>query len=287
MAKELCGEGRVQFQPPWGSASRTGASETEGEAVILEVQSGWLLNGAHVQLEDIKAGYGDVPRDVLKGISLDFPARAKVAIAGTTGCGKSSLLLVLLRMLEPRSGRVLLNGVDISDLGLATLRSAVGLVPQDPVLFSGSLRHNLDPFDAFTDGRIWQALRRVQLADVVEDLPTKLQHLILEEGANISFGQRQLVCLARMVLRQPGLLLLDEATSAVEPHTQQLVQQTLRSAFPSSTLIAVAHRLETVLDFDHVVVLERGDVAEQGPPRELAERKDSLFQGMLAAKGSW
>lgn len=190
-------------------------------------------------------------------------------------------------MLEPRSGRVLLNGVDISDLGLATLRSAVGLVPQDPVLFSGSLRHNLDPFDAFTDGRIWQALRRVQLADVVEDLPTKLQHLILEEGANISFGQRQLVCLARMVLRQPGLLLLDEATSAVEPHTQQLVQQTLRSAFPSSTLIAVAHRLETVLDFDHVVVLERGDVAEQGPPRELAERKDSLFQGMLAAKGSW
>jgi len=265
MARELCGSSDM----------------------VLEVHSGWLLDGAEVRIESLKVGYADIPRDVLKGLSLTFQKQHKVAIAGTTGCGKSSMLLALLRILEARSGKIQFNGVDISTLGLATLRSAIGLVPQDPVLFSGSLRHNLDPFSCFTDGRIWQALRCVQLESSVEDWTDKLEHYISDEGGNLSFGQRQLVCLARMILRQPGLLLLDEATSAIEPHTQQLVQQTIKSAFPSSTLVAVAHRLETVLDFDYVVVMEHGDVAEQGPVKELTERKDGTFRKMLAAKGSW
>merc|ERR1719277_1445107 len=117
------------------------------ESLVVEVQSGWLADGARVEIENLTVGYADVPRDVLKGISLRFEPRTKVGIVGTTGCGKSSLLLVLLRILEPRAGRVLLNGVDTRDVGLATLRRALGLVPQDPVLFSGTLRSNLDPFD--------------------------------------------------------------------------------------------------------------------------------------------
>uniref|UniRef100_A0A7S1QGG8 ABC transporter domain-containing protein n=1 Tax=Alexandrium catenella TaxID=2925 RepID=A0A7S1QGG8_ALECA len=193
--------------------------------------------------------------------------------------------MVLLRILEPRAGRVLLNDVDICDIGLGTLRSAVGLVPQDPVVFSGTLRHNIDPLGVYSDGRIWHALRCSHLAEYVESLSLGLLHQVADEGGNLSFGQRQLICLARMALRRPGLLLLDEATSAMDPHTQQLVQQAIRSSFPDSTLVAVAHRLEAVLDFDHVVVMERGTVAEQGPVKELANLENGLFRSMLQVKG--
>lgn len=254
------------------------------QQVLLDVQSGWLYDGAQIKVESIRAGYGDIQRDVLKNVSLTFEPRTKVGIVGTTGCGKSSFLLVLLRVLEPRGGRVLLNAVDTRDIGLATLREAMGLVPQDPVLFSGTLRHNLDPFEQFTEGRILEALRVAGLAEMVAAFPKKLEHQISDEGSNLSFGERQLVCLARMVLRQPAVLLLDEATSAIDPSTQEKVQETINSAFPSSTLVAVAHRLETIMDFDQVVVLEKGSVAEQGSAQELREKPQGLFRRMLAAK---
>lgn len=254
------------------------------QQVLLDVQSGWLYDGAQIKVESIRAGYGEMQRDVLKNVSLTFEPRTKVGIVGTTGCGKSSFLLVLLRVLEPRGGRVLLNGVDTRDIGLATLREAMGLVPQDPVLFSGTLRHNLDPFEQFTEGRILEALRVAGLAEMVSAFPRKLEHQITDEGSNLSFGERQLVCLARMVLRQPAVLLLDEATSAIDPSTQEKVQETINSAFPSSTLVAVAHRLETIMDFDQVVVLEKGAVAEQGPAQELRQKPQGLFRRMLAAK---
>lgn len=272
MAEELC------------KHKVTAVSFSGAQQVLIGVQSGWLYEGVRINVENLKAGYADAARDVLKGINLTFDARSKVGIVGTTGCGKSSFLLVLLRVLEPRAGRVLINGVDTRDIGLATLRSAMGLVPQDPVMFSGTLRHNLDPFEQYTEGRILQALEVAGLESLVNSFPMKLDHQINEEGSNLSFGQRQLVCLARMVLRQPAVLLLDEATSAIDPSTQEKVQVTINSAFPSSTLIAVAHRLETIRDFDKVVVLEAGAVAEQGTLKEMTERKDSIFRKMLAAK---
>jgi len=274
MALELC---RPAGEPLLG----VGAAR---EDVVLEVSSGWLQGGVRVEIEHLKAGYADLPTDVLKGISLTIEKKSKVAIAGKTGCGKSSLLLVLLRILEPRAGKVLLNGVDTCSVGLATLRGAVGLLPQDPVVFSGTLKHNLDPLGIYSDGRIWQALRCAHLAEVVEQLPLGLLHEVSDEGSDLSFGQRQLVCLARMVLRRPGLLLLDEATSAMDPRTQQLVQHAMRSSFPDSTLVAVAHRLETVLDFDHIVVLEHGTVVEHGPVKELADRQGGFVRGMLQVK---
>jgi len=275
MATELCNK------------KVTALSFSGKDQVIVGVQSGWLFDGARVKVENVKAGYADQPRDVLKGISLTFEPRTKVGIVGTTGCGKSSLLLVLLRVLEPRAGRVLINGVDTRDLGLATLRSSMGLVPQDPVLFSGTVRHNLDPFQQYTDGRILRALKIAGILEMVEEFPSKLYHQITDEGNNLSFGQRQLMCIARMVLRQPALLLLDEATSAIDPHTQEKVQETINSAFPGSTIVAVAHRIETILDFDQVVVLDKGSVAEQGPVKEVAELKDGLFRQMLSAKRAW
>jgi ABC-type multidrug transport system fused ATPase/permease subunit len=252
--------------------------------VLLDVQSCLLMDGARLQVENLKVGYADIPRDVLKGINLTFESKSKVGICGTTGCGKSSLLLALLRVLEPRSGRILLHGTDTRELGLATLRNAMGLVPQDPVLFSGNMRYNLDPFDRYSDVQVWRALGAARLTSLVEGWPLRLQHPIADEGSNLSFGQRQLVCLARMILRQPAVLLLDEATSAIDPHTQATVQETIMKAFANSTLVAVAHRLETVLEFDHVVVMDNGDVAEEGPVQEVVQRQDGLLRAMLASK---
>jgi len=255
--------------------------------VVLEFQSNWLASGARLDVQELRAGYAEVPQDVLKGVTFSVEPRMKVAVVGTTGCGKSSMLLALLRIIEPRGGRIVINGIDTRDIGLATLRTALGLVPQEPMLFTGTLRHNLDPFKTYTDGRIKKAVNCCHLESFVNSLPLGLDHQVSDEGGNLSFGQRQLLCLARMVLRQPALLLLDEATSAIDPATQESVQDTINHAFPTSTMLAVAHRLETIMEFDQVVVLDGGRVAEEGPVKEVAAKPDGLFKRMIDAKEKW
>merc|ERR1719221_1117869 len=189
-------------------------------------------------------------------------------------------------MLEARGGRIFLEGVDIQNLGLRTLRQALGLVPQDPVLLQGSLRFNIDPFELYSDDRIWEALRLVRLDDFVKyTLKDGLDYQIAGEGANLSFGQRQLLSLARNIVRKPMLLLLDEATSAIDPRTQELLQNTIEKSFPESTMVVIAHRLETILDFDMAVVMDCGRVVEKGAIKELAKIPEGRFAKMLAAKG--
>jgi len=225
--------------------------------------------------------------DVLKGVNLAFEAAQKVGIVGQTGCGKSTLLLALLRIVEPHSGRVIINGVDTGSIGLKTLRQSLGLVPQDPVTFSGTVRHNLDPCGSYTEAQLWWALGCVQMSEYVEGLPNRLEQMLSGDGGDLSFGQRQLLCLARMVLRQPGLLLLDEATSAVEPHTQELMQGALISAFSHCTVVVIAHRLEIISDFDQVVVMQGGSVMESGPMQELRCKTGGAFHAMLTAGRTW
>jgi len=257
----------------------------DSEKVTLFIQSGWLTDGVKVEFQNLRVGYADVPQDVLHGINITIPRRFKTGVVGPTGCGKSTLLLSILRMLEPRGGRILLEGVDTQTLGLRTLRMSLGLVPQDPVLLQGSLRFNIDPFEMYNDERIWEALRLVHLTDFVQSLPGALDYQVSGEGANLSFGQRQLLSLARNIVREPMLLLLDEATSAIDPRTQELLQETIEKAFPDSTMVVIAHRLETILEFDMVVVMDKGRVAEQGSIKELAKQKNGRFARMLAAKG--
>mmetsp|Transcript_44529 Transcript_44529/g.82875 ORF Transcript_44529/g.82875 Transcript_44529/m.82875 type:complete len:1660 (+) Transcript_44529:127-5106(+) len=257
-----------------------------GPRLHLEFKGDWLSGGAHVVIEDLCVGYGAAGNspDILHGVNLEVLPGKKLGIVGASGCGKSTLLLALLRLLEPRGGKVLLNGVDTAKVGLWTLRSALGLVPQDPMLFSGTMRYNLDPFNEFSDEQIWSALRSVQLEHMVASLPLGFGHELREAGSNLSFGQRQLLCLARMVLRQPCLLLLDEATSAIEPATQEIVQRTVRSAFAGSTIIAVVHRLETITDFDCAAVLDRGHVLEKGPVESLLATQEGVLSKMLTTK---
>mmetsp|Transcript_109106 Transcript_109106/g.209652 ORF Transcript_109106/g.209652 Transcript_109106/m.209652 type:complete len:1358 (-) Transcript_109106:147-4220(-) len=254
--------------------------------VTLQMACGWMSGGAQVEIEDLVAGYGDWARNVLHGINIFIPKKAKAGIVGTTGSGKSSMLQCILRIIEPRSGQIKINSVDTSTLGVQTLRAAIGLVPQDPTLIGGTLRSNVDILGEYSDESIWQALEDTQMAEYVKQQDGQLDMKISADGGNLSFGQRQLVCIARMALRQPSLLLLDEATCAIDPATQEVVQKTLETRFPNSTMIVIAHRLETIMNFDLVVVLEGGRVVEKGPVQVLKNQPGSIFAGMLAATRS-
>ncbi|VDK42673.1 unnamed protein product [Taenia asiatica] len=219
---------------------------------------------------------------VLRSLSFTIMPGEKIGIVGRTGSGKSSLVLALFRIIEAAEGEIRLDGHNIAEIGLHDLRGRITLIPQDPVLFSGTLRFNLDPFNTHSDDTIWAALALANLRSFVEQVsPDGLKMTIAEGGNNLSVGQRQLVCLARALLRQSRVLVLDEATAAVDPQTDQLIQHTVRNEFTSSTVLTIAHRLDTIIDYDRIMVLDAGRLIEMGTPKELAGRSGSLFRGML------
>ncbi|CAK1599825.1 unnamed protein product [Parnassius mnemosyne] len=200
----------------------------------------------------------------------------QVGIVGRTGAGKSSLISALFR-LAPIDGHVYIDDVDTGEIALKELRSKIAIIPQEPVLFSASLRYNMDPFDKYTDADIWQALEQVELKQSV----TSLSVAVAAGGANFSAGQRQLLCLARAALARNRLLVLDEATANVDPNTDALIQKSLRKYFAECTVITVAHRLHTVADSDRVIVMEAGQIVESGHPHELLQKSDGYFTRMV------
>ncbi|XP_046361910.2 multidrug resistance-associated protein 1-like [Haliotis rufescens] len=222
---------------------------------------------------------------VLKGITCTVHSREKVGIVGRTGAGKSSLTLSLFRLIEAAGGEINIDGVDVSTLGLHDLRSKLTILPQDPVLFAGNLRGNVDPFNQYSDNQIWQALEHAHLKTFVETLPNGLEHECSEGGENMSVGQRQLLCLARALLKKTRILVLDEATAAVDMETDDLIQQTIRSEFKDCTVLTIAHRLNTVMDSDRILVLDNGCVCEFDTPSSLLQQPDSIFYNMAKAAG--
>ncbi|CAG9464562.1 unnamed protein product [Pedinophyceae sp. YPF-701] len=215
---------------------------------------------------------------VLKGLSFDIAAKEKIGVCGRTGCGKSTLMLAMFRIVEPCGGSLMIDGVDVQSIGLFDLRSKMALVPQDPVIFSGTYRSNLDPFGAVENDRdIWEALRRAHLADFVSASDGGLDAPVSEGGTNMSVGQRQLLCMARALLRKARILLLDEATSNVDNATDSVIQDTIRTAFVDCTVLTIAHRLHTIIDADRIMLLERGEILEMDRPGALLQRPDSAF----------
>uniref|UniRef100_A0A673TNA9 Multidrug resistance-associated protein 4 n=1 Tax=Suricata suricatta TaxID=37032 RepID=A0A673TNA9_SURSU len=221
---------------------------------------------------------------VLKHVTALIKPREKVGIVGRTGAGKSSLISALFRLSEPE-GKIWIDKILTTEIGLHDLRKKMSIIPQEPFLFTGTMRKNLDPFDEHTDEELWSALAEVQLKECIEDLPGKLDTQLAESGSNFSVGQRQLVCLARAILRKNRILILDEATANVDLRTDELIQKKIREKFAQCTVLTIAHRLNTIIDNDKIMVLDSGRLREYDEPYVLLQNEESLFYKMVQQLG--
>uniref|UniRef100_A0A8C5AUE0 Multidrug resistance-associated protein 4 n=1 Tax=Gadus morhua TaxID=8049 RepID=A0A8C5AUE0_GADMO len=212
------------------------------------------------------------------------PCVLQVGVVGRTGAGKSSLVSALFRLAEPQ-GKIYVDGILTSELGLHDLRQKMSIIPQDPVLFTDTMRKNLDPFNQHSDEELWNSLQEVHLKSVVEELPAKMETLLAESGSNFSVGQRQLVCLARAILRKNRILIIDEATAHVDPRTDELIQRTIREKFRDCTVLTIAHRLNTIIDSDRIMVLDAGEIQAYDAPYTLLQDPEGIFYKMVQQTG--
>lgn len=235
-----------------------------------------------IEIQNASMRYRDGPL-VLKNISVSIQAGEKIGVVGRTGSGKSSLMIALFRIseLEKDGGKITIDGIDISDVGTDALRMGLSIIPQDPIMFSNTVRYNIDPFNTASESDLWTVLEKVRLDTVVAMLPQGLDEMVTEGGENFSQGQRQLLCIARSLLRKPKVLIMDEATASIDNETDSQIQKMIRENFKEATVLTIAHRLNTIMDSDRVLVLDDGHVMEFDAPKELLKKEDGLFRGMV------
>ncbi|XP_063103008.1 ATP-binding cassette sub-family C member 4 isoform X3 [Cavia porcellus] len=244
---------------------------------------GWPHEGVII-FDNVNFSYSLDGPVVLKHLTALIKSTEKVGIVGRTGAGKSSLISALFRLSEPE-GKIWIDKILTTEIGLHDLRKKMSIIPQEPVLFTGTMRKNLDPFNEHTDEELWNALEEVQLKEAIEDLPGKMDTELAESGSNFSVGQRQLVCLARAILKKNRILIIDEATANVDPRTDELIQNKIREKFAQCTVLTIAHRLNTIIDSDKIMVLDSGRLKEYDEPYILLQNKDSLFYKMVQQLG--
>ncbi|KAG5501174.1 hypothetical protein JIQ42_06172 [Leishmania sp. Namibia] len=270
---------------------RTRVTADAGGTVVVECASPTrsapdAVRAGSLVFEDVQMRYREGLPLMLRGVSFRIAAREKVGVVGRTGSGKSTLLLTLMRMVEVCGGAIRVNGREIGAYGLRELRRQFSMIPQDPVLFDGTVRLNVDPFLEASSAEVWAALELVGLRERVASESEGIDSRVLEGGSNYSVGQRQLMCMARALLKRgSGFILMDEATANIDPALDRQIQATVMRAFSEYTVITIAHRLRTVAAYDKIIVMDHGVVAEMGSPRELAERQGSIFAGMVRALG--
>ncbi|KAJ9565724.1 hypothetical protein OSB04_001690 [Centaurea solstitialis] len=260
---------------------------SEAPAVIEENRPppGWPSSGS-IKFENVVLRYRPELPPVLHGLSFLIPPTDKVGIVGRTGAGKSSMLNALFRIVELERGKIIIDNCDIAKFGLTDLRKVLGIIPQAPVLFSGTVRFNLDPFNEHNDPDLWESLERAHLKDVIRRNPLGLDAEVSEAGENFSVGQRQLLSLSRALLRRSKILVLDEATAAVDVRTDALIQKTIREEFRSCTMIIIAHRLNTIIDCDRILLLDAGQVVEYDAPVKLLQDENTSFSKMVQSTGA-
>ncbi|RKP02372.1 hypothetical protein CXG81DRAFT_10852 [Caulochytrium protostelioides] len=258
----------------------------DDDPACLPLDDQWPHAGA-ITFEHFGVRYRDHLPLAVRDVDLTIQPHEKVGIVGRTGSGKSTLTLALFRLLEAATGRIVIDGVPTAQLALADLRSRLSIIPQDPFLFAGTLRDNLDPEGKQTDAAMWAALEEAQLKDYVASLPEGLDVPIVQGGENFSVGQRQLLAMARALLRRNRILVLDEATASVDVVSDRRIQATIRCAFRDSTLICIAHRLLSIVDYDRVIVMDQGRVLEFGRPSVLLQQPDSAFRQMCVQTGDY
>ncbi|KAK3032481.1 hypothetical protein RJ639_037294 [Escallonia herrerae] len=241
----------------------------------------WPSHG-EIDICSLQVRYAPHMPFVLRGLTCTFGGGMKTGIVGRTGSGKSTLIQTLFRIVEPAAGQIVIDGINISSIGLHDLRSRLSIIPQDPTMFEGTVRSNLDPLEEYSDEQIWEVLDKCQLGDEVRKKEGKLNSTVNENGENWSMGQRQLVCLGRVLLKKSRVLVLDEATASVDTATDNMIQQTLRQHFTDSTVVTIAHRITSVLDSDMVLLLDHGLVKEYDSPAKLLKNKSSSFARLVA-----
>ncbi|XP_076108131.1 ATP-binding cassette sub-family C member 9-like isoform X1 [Mytilus galloprovincialis] len=246
----------------------------------LIVDESWPEKG-EITFDKVSLRYDSHLDPVVTEASFTINAGEKVGLCGRTGSGKSSVTLSLFRMIDICGGSIIIDGKDIARVPLEKLRSQLAIIPQDPVLFAGSVRYNLDPTDTLDDEKLWSALETVQMKEVITALPDQLNSDVTEGGENFSVGQKQLFCLARAFLRNNKILVLDEATASIDLATDNKLQQVIFSAFKNKTIITIAHRISTIMNYDRVIVLDKGKVMEYESPKNLMKDKDSMFSALV------
>jgi ATP-binding cassette, subfamily C (CFTR/MRP), member 1 len=266
--------------------------DEEAPLHLAPVRDSWPEQGA-ITFSNVQMRYRDGLPLVLKDLNLDVRGGERIGIVGRTGAGKSSIMSTLFRLTELSGGTITIDGVNIATIGLHDLRSRLAIIPQDPTLFRGTIRSNLDPFNEHSDLTLWSALRQADLVDADFDPATTTSHntrihldsAVEEEGLNFSLGQRQLMALARALVRGSRIIVCDEATSSVDFETDQKIQRTMRAGFQGKTLLCIAHRLKTIVHYDRICVMDAGGIAELGRPIDLFEMGAGVFRGMCDRSG--
>lgn len=269
-----------------------------------KASSGWIKEG-RLEIKNLEMRYREGLELVLKGVSMELEGGMKCGVVGRTGSGKSSLMLALFRIVEASAGSISVDGVDIAGVGLDLLRKKIAIVPQDPVMFSGTIKSNLDPFDEYERGElrlassprrsnpsfrsrryseevVVDALKKACIWDFVER-GGGIDMRVENNGENFSVGQRQLVCLARAVCRDAKVVVFDEHSASIDPLTDKLITKTIKEAFADKTVLAIAHRISSIIDYDRVCVMDAGVIREFGKPQELKHKKGGLFAALCAS----
>ncbi|XP_023236895.1 multidrug resistance-associated protein 4-like [Centruroides sculpturatus] len=243
----------------------------------------WPQKG-EIYFDNVSLQYSKDKNIVLKNLTFRIHSGEKIGIVGRTGAGKSSIIASLFRMTEP-TGTITIDGIDTKDIGLRDLRSKISIIPQDPMLFTGALRKNIDPFNEYSDEILWKAIEEVQLKEVISTLPGGLDTHLSEGGRNFSVGERQLICLARTIVRKNKILVMDEATSNIDKKTDSCIQKIIREKFKSCTVLTIAHRLHTIIDSDRVLVLDKGKIQEFDMPYKLLKNVNGTFYNLVKNSG--
>lgn len=250
---------------------------------LLNVPKTWPEFGKII-FQNVSMRYSLDSPYVLKNLNFTIYPGEKIGVVGRTGAGKTSMIAALFQLYEIE-GNVIIDDINTTSMPLEQLRSKISIIPQQPVLFSGTMRKNLDPFEEYNDEILWSALEEVELKQFITESPSQLNTNVFESGSNFSIGQRQLVCLARAIIRKNKILVMDEATANVDPHTDALIQKTIRKKFVDCTVITIAHRLHTVMDCDRVLVMNAGEVVEFDHPHNLLQNTDNIFYTMVQITG--
>uniref|UniRef100_A0A3B4XS68 ATP-binding cassette, sub-family C (CFTR/MRP), member 8 n=1 Tax=Seriola lalandi dorsalis TaxID=1841481 RepID=A0A3B4XS68_SERLL len=261
---------------------KTEPENYEGLLTVSQVPDGWPRQG-EIKIQNLSVRYDATLKPVLKNVNAHINPGQKVGICGRTGSGKSSFSLAFFRMVDMFEGRIVIDDIDIAKLPLQTLRSRLSIILQDPILFSGTIRFNLDPEMKATDEMLWEALEIAQLKPVVKSLPGGLDAIVTEGGENFSQGQRQLFCLARAFVRKSSILIMDEATASIDMATESILQKVVMTAFADRTVVTIAHRVHTILNADLVIVMKRGIILEYDRPQALLDTEDSVFASFVRA----